>query len=127
MEKPNPTLFRGEKNFTKGDWLVFLATMSAIPLWIITKDPLWSVILVTSIDAAAYYPTLRKSYSKPDEEASFKYTLAAVKYALSLMALENYTAVTIIYPVTSLVLESATVILLLWRRHVLAIGRSSAR
>lgn len=113
-------LFRGEKNITKSDWLVFLVTLSAIPLWIITHDPFWSVVLVTGIDAAAYFPTFRKSYAKPDEEAASKYVLTAIKYLLSLVALENYSIVTTIYPFVSFFMEISIVAMLLWRRNVLS-------
>jgi hypothetical protein len=61
-------VFRGEKHITIGDWIALLVTLIAIPLWVVTSDPLWSVLLVTGIDAVAYYPTFRKSYAKPDEE-----------------------------------------------------------
>jgi hypothetical protein len=109
-------IFRGEKNITRGDWLSFATTLLAIPLWMMTDDPLWSVLLVTGIDAVAYYPTFRKSYSKPDEELAFKYVLTAVKHLLSLFALENVTMVTAVYPFVSLFMEAGVVALLLWRR-----------
>jgi hypothetical protein len=48
-------LYRGDKHITRGDWLAFAATSLAIPLWIVTSDPLWSVLLVTWIDAVAYF------------------------------------------------------------------------
>lgn len=70
-------LFRGEKHVTRGDWIAFIITFLAIPLWIVTSDPLWSVLLVTAIDAVAYYPTFRKSFAKPDEELAFKYVLTS--------------------------------------------------
>jgi len=46
-------LFRGEKHITRGDWIAFLTTFLAIPLWVVTSDLLWSVLLVTGIDAIA--------------------------------------------------------------------------
>jgi len=113
-------IFRGEKEITRGDWISFLLTLSAIPLWIATKDPLWSVLLVTGIDALAYYPTFRKSCAKPEEELALKYVLTAVKHFLSLAALENYTLVTAVYPFVSFFMEIAVVALLLERRFVLS-------
>jgi hypothetical protein len=112
-------LFLGEKHITRGDWIAFLTTVLAIPLWIATSDPLWSVLLVTAIDAIAYYPTFRKSYAKPDEELAFKYVLTVIRYLLSLMALEHYTIVTSVDQLVSIVMEVSLVIMLLWRRAVL--------
>ncbi len=112
-------LFRGEKHITRGDWIAFLTTLVAIPLWVVTSDPLWSVLLVTAIDAIAYYPTFRKSYAKPDEELAFKYVLTVIRYLFSLLALEHYTVVTSVYQFVSIAMEAGIVIMLLWRRAVL--------
>ena len=73
-------LFRGEKHVTRGDWIAFLITFFAIPLWVVTSDPLWSVLLVTVIGAVAYYPTFRKSFAKPGEELAFKSVLTVIRY-----------------------------------------------
>ena len=113
-------IFRGEKQIARSDWISFLLTLSAIPLWIATKDPLWSVLLVTGIDAAAYYPTFRKSYAKPDEELALRYVLTAVKHFLSLAALENYTLVTAVYPFVSFFMEVAVAVFLMERRFALS-------
>jgi hypothetical protein len=112
-------LFRGEEHVTRGDWIALLTALLAIPLWIATSDPLWSVLLVTGIDAIAYYPTFRKSYAKPDEELAFKYVLTVVRYLFSLLALEHFTVVTSVYQLVSIVMELGIVIMLLWRRAVL--------
>jgi hypothetical protein len=112
-------LFRGEKHITRGDWIAFLATFLAIPLWVVTSDPLWSVLLVTGIDAVAYYPTFRKSYAKPDEELALKYVLTVIRYLLSLMALERFTIVTSVYQIVSIFMEAGIVVMLLWRRAAL--------
>ena len=112
-------LFRGEKHITRGDWIALVITLLAIPLWVVTSDPLWSVLLVTGIDAVAYYPTFRKSYVKPDEELAFKYVLTVIRYLFSLLALEHYTVVTSVYQLVSIVMEMAIVVMLVWRRAVL--------
>jgi len=112
-------LFRGEKHITRGDWIAFLTTFLAIPLWVVTSDPLLSVLLVTGIDAVAYYPTFRKSYAKPYEELAFKYVLTVIRYLFSLLALEHFTIVTSVYQLVSIFMEITLVIMLLWRRAVL--------
>ena len=116
-------IFRGEKHITRGDWIALLTTLLAIPLWLATADPLWSVLLVTGIDAVAYYPTFRKSYAKPDEELALKYVLTVIRYVFSLLALGHFTVVTSVYQLVSILMEMAIVIMLLWRRAV--VNRSS--
>src|SRR5262249_44675078 len=41
----------------RSDWFYFIAALLAIPPWYFTGDPLWSVIIITVIDAAAFAPT----------------------------------------------------------------------
>ena len=112
-------MFRGERHITRGDWIAFAVTLLAIPLWVATSDPLWSVLLVTGIDAVACYPTFRKSYAKPDEELAFKYVLTVIRYLFSLLALEHFTVVTSIYQLVSIFMEMAVVVMLFWRRAAL--------
>jgi hypothetical protein len=111
--------FRGEKHVTRGDWIAlltaFLPSRFDRNVW-----PLWLVLLVTGIDAVAYYPTFRKSYAKPDEELAFKYVLTVVRHLFSLLALEHFTVVTSVYQLVSIFMELSIVIMLLWRRAVLA-------
>jgi len=107
----------GEKDITKSDCYSFVGALAAIPLWYITKDPLWAVILVTIIDALAFYPTFRKSYYKPNEETMITYTLSGIKFIIALMALERFTVTTALYPLSLVIMNGAFVIMLLWRRR----------
>lgn len=85
---------------TRSDWLIFIVALSSIPLWYITNDPLWSVIIVVAIDVTGYFPTLRKAYALPDEESSLVFMLQNLKQIFSIIALENYSVVTLLFPVT---------------------------
>ncbi|MDD5125053.1 hypothetical protein [Methylovulum sp.] len=35
---------------TKTDWLFFAATLSSLPFWYLTSDPLWAVVVLTTVD-----------------------------------------------------------------------------
>lgn len=37
----------------------------ALPLWYITTDPLWSVVILTTLDLLGFAPTSRKAYVHP--------------------------------------------------------------
>jgi len=112
----------GEDERTRSDWIAFLSTFFAIPLWYVTNDSLCSVVLVTSIDTVAYYPTIRKSYNKPHEEVISKYALTVTKYAVSIISTENYLVVTVFYSAISLFMDFLMVCLLIWRRRVLTLA-----
>ena len=117
-------LFTGRKqtkgHYHKSDVLSFIAALAAIPLWYLTNSPLWSMILVTIIDALGFYTTFRKSYVNPNEELLFAYLMSALKFVVALMALENFTIITALYPFSLVVMNGAFVVMLLWRRKALS-------
>lgn len=108
---------QGEKHITRGDWLCLLLAFSAIPLWWMTGDPLWSVLCVCVIDLLGFYPTARKSWHKPWEEKIRPYLLANFKFFLGLLALAAYNPVTMLYPSFIILANSGFVALLLARRR----------
>jgi len=112
-------LTRGEKDITKSDKIFLGASFFAIIPWLLTKDPLISIILVTVIDFLGFLPTIRKSIKKPYEETLIHYVFAGLKFLLAIIALDNYTLVTWLYP-ASLVLANwfFIVLLLVQRRKV---------
>ena len=90
--------WKGERNIKCADWITLLIAFTAIPLWIITKTPVWSVILVCMIDTSGYIPTARKVFEKPRQETPYSYMFSCAGAFLSLLAIENYTPSTWLYP-----------------------------
>lgn len=115
------SLFRGEKNITRADWITLAVALSAIPLWILTKTPVWSVILVCLIDTIGYLPTVRKSWSKPQSESALSYSIGSLGAFLTLLAIENYTVSTWLYPAVLVASNGAMALFLLNRRSRLAV------
>lgn len=110
--------YRGvRKSVTLSDKISLFATLSAIPLWAITKDPLLSIVLVSIIDAAAFWPTIRKAYRKPRDEGLFTFVLSTIKHAITVVALSTYTLATVLYPASLGLLTLFFVIMLLFRRR----------
>ena len=108
----------GENNFTRGDWVVFLSALAALPLWIATKNPLWSVILVSIIDAFGFFPTVRKSWHRPYEEVLMTFLLGEIGFFFAFMAIENYSVTNWLYPGTVLLTNSVFIVTLLYRRWI---------
>ena len=114
-------LFIGEKHITKSDWLTFLSALLIIPIWYFTQNALTAILLIIVIDAlGGYYPTFRKSYSKPDQEALALYVISTFQVMLSLGAMQNYLWVNILYPAFIMIANAIFVIMVLWRRKVMA-------
>ena len=109
----------GEKHFTRSDKIAFAASLSAIIPWVLTKDPLGSVILISLIDLVAFYPTFRKSWAKPREENLTTYAVASAMMVFSLLAMEAFTVTTLLYPAAFASGNLVFVVFCLWRRRVL--------
>lgn len=107
----------GKEDITGSDWPTLVLALMAIPFWIITKKPLFSVIWLTAIDALARYPTIRKLWSKPFEESAFSFGINGIKFMLSLLALEHFTLTTALYPVSCSIFNVMIVTIILWRRR----------
>ena len=115
---------RGEKNITRGDWATLIVTLCAIPLWYFTKTPVWSVILVTTIDVIGYYPTIRKSLTKPQEESWPSWLLSGLSSLASLFAMENINLSTSLYTFVMVVTNLGfTLFLFIRRRQIQLISR----
>lgn len=110
----------GEKHITHSDEIVFGLSLAAMPLWVITDRPLWSVILLVCISGFGFYPTFRKSFDQPYEELALFYILNALKFFFGFLALEKYVTATALYPLYGVLANGAFVFLLFRRRAVLA-------
>lgn len=109
----------GERQYTKSDWVFLTLALTAIPLWVMTDDPLWSVVLVSAIDILAFLPTIRKSWLRPFEENATTFVFGTSAFLFSILALENYILSNYLYPAVVLMANAFFVTMLLWRRKVL--------
>jgi len=89
---------KGDISITRADWLFLISAFSALPFWYLTADPFWAVFILTSVDLLGFGPTLRKAYHYPFDEQAMFYFLFAVRNGIAIMALENYSATTILFP-----------------------------
>ena len=91
-------LKKSDIQITKKDRLFFLLAISALPIWYFTSNPLWAVVILTTIDLIGFAPTFRKAYHHPYEEQLLFFVLIAARNLISIMALENYSLTTILFP-----------------------------
>lgn len=113
------SLFVGEKNITKGDWIAFLGALIAIPAWIMTDDPVMALWVLIVIDGLTYYPTVRKSWNDPWGEPPQSYFWAGLRYFLTLFAVSDPSWQTLIYPFFLMASDWGFALYVLWRRYVL--------
>jgi hypothetical protein len=111
-------LYKGERGYVLVDWISLGLALLSILLWQLTGTPVFSVFLICFIDALAYVPTFRKSFSKPREESMTAFVLFTLKFIFVLLALERYSIITALYPAWIILLNTVFVGMLVWRRRV---------
>lgn len=112
-------LRNGKKDITKSDTLFFILSLITLFLWLITKQPILSVVLAVSIDMLGFFPTIRKSWKKPYSETLSLYELNSFRHLLSIFALQKYNIVTWLNPVVwTLANGLFSLILIIRRRQV---------
>ncbi len=112
------SLWRGERRIVKADWVVFIATLSAIPLWYLTADPTWAVILLVVIDCMGIIPTVRKSWLYPRSETLVWFVLNIIKYSLAMLAMEERSLVTMLFPISSASQAFLFIVMVSYRRNL---------
>lgn len=114
-------LKKSDSTITRTDWLFLIAALSSLPFWYLTSDPLWAVVILTSVDILGFGPTIRKAYTYPFEEQLTFFVLIAVRNILSIMALEHYSLTTILFPAITGLACILFIIMVMNRRRVLTI------
>lgn len=108
---------KADSRITTMDWIFFLAAMSSLPLWYLTSDPLWAVVVLTTVDMLGFGPTLRRVWQDPHAESALFYTVFVARSALSIPALESYSVTTILFPAAIGLGCAALVAVILLRRR----------
>ena len=90
----------GHKDIKKLDLVFLILALLALPIWLIIKQPILSIILLTTIDMLGFLPTIRKSWNSPYSETLSFYIITTFRHGISILALEKYTIVTWLFPVS---------------------------
>ena len=107
---------KSDDSITKTDWICLIFALLAIPFWYITSSALYAVLILTAIDLAGYWPTLRKSYHKPFEENITLFSIMTVRNLVSILALETYSVTNILFQSATMVANFIVIALVLLRR-----------
>jgi len=110
---------RSDSSITRIDWLFFIVAMTALPIWYLTSDPLWAVVILTTVDVLGFAPTFRRSYILPFEEQLMFYVVMALRNLVVVSALENYSLTTVLFPSTIAVACLIFSLMVVYRRRVL--------
>lgn len=100
------------------DWAFFLFALASIPFWYLTSNPLWAVVVLTSVDLLGFGPTIRKAYDFPHQENTTFFLLFMVRNIFALLALDNYSLTTVLFPLAVGVACLLLLIIVSYRRRV---------
>ena len=110
---------KSDRMISNIDWLFFILAMASLPLWYFTSNPLWSVVILTMVDLLGFVPTFRKSYNHPYEEQLTFFNLMASRNLISIIALENYSIITLLFPAATAIACILFVLMVIIRREKL--------
>ena len=111
---------RADISITTTDWLFFSCALLALPLWYLTADPLWAVVILTLVDTLGFGPTIRKAWHQPHDEQITFYSLFAIRNLLVIVALQSYSLTTVMFPAVIAIVCLLLVSMIAWRRSLIA-------
>jgi len=109
----------------KGDWLCIVAMVCAFPLWYITDQPLWIVVILTAVDLLGFIPTFRKAHADPFSEPILFIVMMCCKHLLSTLALVNYSLTTAVFSISVGTTWFLMLALVTVRRYIIVQQRES--
>lgn len=111
--------YKVSSKITNTDKAFISLALMALGFWLIAKQPIVSVILLTITDLLAFAPTVRKSWISPHSETLSFYFLNILRFGLATIALNSYTAVTMLYPITWFMANTLFVFMLVFKRKAI--------
>lgn len=92
------SVFKKYTEFNTADWISLGGSILALMLWVTTKNPLLSVVLIILVDTLGFIPTIYKGYKKPYEENQYLFFLSGIKFVVAIIALESFSVINWAYP-----------------------------
>jgi hypothetical protein len=111
---------KADCSITRTDRLFLALAMTSLPFWYVTADPFWAVLILTTVDLLGFGPTIRKAYHFPFDEQMTFFSLFVLRNALAALALESWSATTVLFPAATGAACLLLVGIIGYRRRILA-------
>lgn len=109
---------KSDVTITRLDWFFLIVAMMSLPLWYLTSDPLWAVVILTVVDVVGFGPTIRKAFDNPDEENLTFYLIFVLRNFIAIAALESYSITTVLFPFVTANACLVLVLLVFFKRRM---------
>ena len=117
----------GSREIRIGDLVCLSSAMLALLCWLVAKQPALAVTFIALSTVFSAIPTLRKSWSRPHEEAVPIWMIQTASYTFVICAVSQLSYTTVISPVANIIVNMSIAIIVLYRRRGKnSDGRSSA-
>jgi len=116
------SLSNGTKNIKKLDIFSLVLAMIALVLWLMVKQPLYSMLIIIVVDFFSFLPTILKSWSKPQEETMITWILNCVRQIFIIFSIQEINFINVIYPIYALTAVFLFCIMLIIRKRQLSPG-----
>lgn len=107
---------KSDSSISAADWLFFISAMTSLPLWYLTSEPLWAVLVLTSVDLIGFAPSFRKAYHYPFDEQLTFFALMALRNLIAILALAHYSFTTMLFPVATGIASLLYILMVKFRR-----------
>ncbi len=111
---------------TRMDWAFLIIATSSLPVWMLTSDPLWAVIILTAVEVLGFGPSIRKAYYHPYEENVTFFVLFFIRNIVAVFALEHYSVTTMLFPLVASAACCFLIVTIVWRRTIVPKQQASS-
>ena len=106
----------GIKDITTTDKISLVLALWAIPLWMLSWNPVLSVVLLMVVDVFSSYPTMRKTYVDPYSENIYVFVIEFIGLIFSILALTQITFLTAWYLIYIMLFDILMFLIVFYRR-----------
>ena len=89
----------------KVDVLAFTGSVFSLILWWIFNSPVIALVSNLAIDFFAALPTVKKSWTNPEEENRFAWTITTIANVFNIFAIDKFIFAIIIYPLYTIIID----------------------
>lgn len=118
-------LFKGDTRPSAFDWLLLILGLTGFGLLFIIDNRTIAVCLTIFATSLGFAITFKKAHTRPGQETAKTFTLNAIKFLPSILALSSFSFLTVAYPLTGLLGNAALAAFIYLRRKSLSIEADS--